>query len=297
MRKIGKFQAFSPWRLLVVYVGMAVLCSLVVSNGAALAAFGIWGTALRDSVAGLLFVQFFSSAGGFLLPALLLNYALKSQTPDFLHLKKGFHLSGFEVALCAYVLLMPLVSGLSDWAETWHWDESSIGLLRWFHSRSAEAEALTGRLLQVRGGMFGWVLLVVGLSAGIFEEFFFRGGIQGLLVKCLRNRHAAVWVGAALFSLVHLDPYGFLPRWILGAFLGYTYLYSGSLWLPVLLHTLNNLYAAWAEHAGVAESADFVGALSPLPRVLVITVCTLLAVALLLHFHKLERLCVNRRAA
>lgn len=290
MKAIGRFREFSPWRLAGVYVGMAVLCYLVVSNVAAVAAFGIWGADLWNSVAGLLFVQFFSSAGGFLLPALLLNHALKTQTPDFLHLRKGFRPSGFAVALCAYILLMPLVSGLSDWAETWRWDESSIGVLRWFHAKSADAEALTQKLLQAKGWMFGWVLLVVGVSAGIFEEFFFRGGIQSLLEKCLHSRHAAVWAGAALFSLVHFDLYGFLPRWILGAFLGYTYLYSRSLWLPVSLHTLNNLFAAWAEHAGRAETTDLLPShLAPFPRLLIIAACTLLAVALLLHINKKAR--------
>ena len=290
MQMMGRFREFSPWRQTGVYIGTAVLCYLVVSTAAAWVAFGIWGVGLWNSVAGLLFVQFFSSAGGFLIPALLLNHALQSQNPDFLHIRKGFRLPAFAVALCTYILLMPLVDGLTDWAQTWHWDESSIGVLRWFHARSAEAEALTFKLLQAKGWMFGWVLLVVGAGAGIFEEFFFRGGIQSLLEKCLHSQHAAVWAGAALFSLVHFDLYGFLPRCILGAFLGYTYLYSRSLWLPISLHTLNNIFAAWTEHAGWTETANLLPPHLPLfPRVLFIAACTLLAVSVLLRIEKKTR--------
>lgn len=290
MRITSKFREFSPWGQTGAYIGSAVIAYLLVSNAAALAAFGIWGRGLWNSVAGLLFVQFFSSAGGFLLPALLLQHAMKTQSSDFLHLEKMFRSKEVAVALCAYILLAPLVSGLSDWAQTWHLEESSLGVLRWLHTKSMDAERLTGKLLQAEGGMFGWVLLVVGAGAGICEEFFFRGGIQGLLEKCLRNRHAAVWAGAAVFSLVHLDPYGFLPRWLLGAFLGYACLYSRSLWLPVLLHTLNNICAACMERLEYARAASaFPQGLDPLPKGLIIAACSLLLLTLWLHVNKKAR--------
>jgi len=43
-----------------------------------------------------------------------------------------------------------------------------------------------------------------------------------------------------LFSAIHLQFAGFFPRLFLGAFLGYLYYWSGSIWLPILIHFLFN---------------------------------------------------------
>jgi hypothetical protein len=55
-----------------------------------------------------------------------------------------------------------------------------------------------------------------------------------------RSRHLAVWVTSLIFSLVHFQFYGFLPRLFLGALLGYLFLYTGNLWIPILFHFINN---------------------------------------------------------
>jgi membrane protease YdiL (CAAX protease family) len=45
---------------------------------------------------------------------------------------------------------------------------------------------------------------------------------------------------AFIFSLMHLQFYGFLPRIILGVILGYLFVWSKNLWIPILIHFLNN---------------------------------------------------------
>jgi hypothetical protein len=55
-----------------------------------------------------------------------------------------------------------------------------------------------------------------------------------------RNAHAAIWVTAFIFSAMHMEFFGFVPRLLLGALLGYLVRWSGSLWLPILAHALNN---------------------------------------------------------
>jgi membrane protease YdiL (CAAX protease family) len=49
-----------------------------------------------------------------------------------------------------------------------------------------------------------------------------------------------VWVTAFIFSFIHFQFYGFLPRAILGVALGYFYVYGKSLWIPIWAHFLNN---------------------------------------------------------
>ncbi len=58
-----------------------------------------------------------------------------------------------------------------------------------------------------------------------------------------RSASLAVWFSAILFSAVHMQFFGFIPRMLLGALFGYVYLWSGSLWLPIIMHATNNAFA------------------------------------------------------
>jgi membrane protein DedA with SNARE-associated domain len=49
-----------------------------------------------------------------------------------------------------------------------------------------------------------------------------------------------IWVTAFVFSAIHVQFFGFLPRMFLGAVFGYLYHYTGSLVYPIVGHTLNN---------------------------------------------------------
>ncbi|MDE6288726.1 MAG: CPBP family intramembrane metalloprotease [Muribaculaceae bacterium] len=83
-------------------------------------------------------------------------------------------------------------------------------------------------------------LLIVGVLAGLAEELFFRGALQRVLQSCRMPAVAAVWITAVIFSAVHMQFFGFVPRLLLGAFFGYLLLWSGSVWLPVAAHVFNN---------------------------------------------------------
>jgi hypothetical protein len=67
--------------------------------------------------------------------------------------------------------------------------------------------------------------------------------MQRQLVKRIGNIHLAIWVTAILFSAMHGQFLGFIPRMILGAVLGYLYVWSGSLWVPIFGHFVNNAFA------------------------------------------------------
>jgi membrane protease YdiL (CAAX protease family) len=69
---------------------------------------------------------------------------------------------------------------------------------------------------------------------------FFRGVLLSWLKDSFRNKHLAVWLSAIVFSAIHIQFFGFFPRMLLGAYLGYLFLWTGSLWTSVLAHFLNN---------------------------------------------------------
>jgi len=83
-------------------------------------------------------------------------------------------------------------------------------------------------------------ILIIGIFAGLSEELLFRGAFQRLLSTGGISTHAAIWIAAAVFSLVHMEILGFIPRMLLGAFFGYTLVWGRSLWTPVILHIVNN---------------------------------------------------------
>jgi len=100
-------------------------------------------------------------------------------------------------------------------------------------------------------------ILVIGVLAGIGEEIFFRGLIQPKMHLYTGNGHAGVWVTALIFSAIHLQFYGFLPRLFLGGMFGYLYYYSGSLTYPILAHIANNSITVLMVYASNQGMIDF----------------------------------------
>ena len=84
------------------------------------------------------------------------------------------------------------------------------------------------------------VIMIIAIIPAIGEELLFRGLIMDFIEQSTLNGHIAVWGSAIIFSLFHLQFQGFLPRLLLGAVLGYAFLYSRNLWVPIILHLLNN---------------------------------------------------------
>jgi membrane protease YdiL (CAAX protease family) len=83
-------------------------------------------------------------------------------------------------------------------------------------------------------------MFVIAILPAIGEELAFRGVLQRIFFGWSRNRHVAIMVTAAIFSLMHFQFYGFVPRFLMGVAMGYMLDWSGSIWVPVLAHFFNN---------------------------------------------------------
>lgn len=83
-------------------------------------------------------------------------------------------------------------------------------------------------------------VLLIAVIPAIGEEMMFRGIIQQQFGRLLKNEHITVWISAAFFSAIHMQFQGFLARMILGALLGYLLIWTRSLWVPMIVHFLNN---------------------------------------------------------
>lgn len=160
--------------------------------------------------------------------------------------------------LATVIFAVPAMNALVEW-------NASLPLPDAWRARSEMQQEAVMLLFGGSGpGSLVAAVLIVGLMAPLTEELLFRGCLQRLLGGMI-NRHAAVWIAAAVFSLAHFDMSGFIPRMLLGACFGYGMLWSGSLWTAVACHALNNCMAVtamWLEAGGNAagESMQTFGA-------------------------------------
>lgn len=98
-------------------------------------------------------------------------------------------------------------------------------------------------------------LFMIAVLPAIGEELIFRGVFQKILYGFFRTGHAAIWITALVFSAIHLQFFGLIPRFILGLVFGYLYFWSGTLWLPVVAHFVNNAVPVVAEYI---RGADYI---------------------------------------
>lgn len=116
--------------------------------------------------------------------------------------------------------------------------ESVEKLLRNWETAGAQATAVLLSDKSVIGLVSG--ILMIGCLTGLGEELLFRGSLQSILMRTRLGPHFAIWASAFIFSAIHFQFFGFVPRLLLGAFFGYLFWWSGSLWLSVIAHALNN---------------------------------------------------------
>jgi uncharacterized protein len=128
-------------------------------------------------------------------------------------------------------------------------NQKKIPLPEWVRSIEAStADAIKNILISESPYEFLFNVLIIALIPAIGEELIFRGIIQKQLTNKLRNPIIGVWIAAFIFSAFHMQFEGFLPRFGLGALLGYLYYLSGSLWVPVMAHFMNNFLQILAQY-------------------------------------------------
>lgn len=83
-------------------------------------------------------------------------------------------------------------------------------------------------------------LLMIVIIPAIGEEIFFRGLIQRYFISITKKQFWGIITSAFFFSFFHFQFQGFIPRFALGVLFGYMYVWSGSIWLPIIAHFTNN---------------------------------------------------------
>src|SRR5690554_4330881 len=171
----------------------------------------------------------------FMLPAYLVIRMSAPAPLEYLKLKGEPEIrQKLAFGVFVFIVSYASVSFLNQWNKGVSLPGALHQVEEWM--RSLEDAAMETTHLLLSGGttlhLILNLLIVAGLAA-LSEEIFFRGALQQFLGEKFRSGHAAVWIAALLFSMIHFQFYGFFPRLALGALLGYLFLYTGNLWVPI----------------------------------------------------------------
>ena len=132
-------------------------------------------------------------------------------------------------------------------------------------------------------------IIVMALVAAVSEELFFRAGMQKIMIKLTMNVHIGVWVSAIIFSAIHMQFSGFFPRMLLGVFLGYLFVWSGSIWVNIFAHFMFNGSQIFVQYLqDMKISNGFVDKVfSPTPSYTYIAISTVLVVLLIVAIYRM----------
>ena len=145
-------------------------------------------------------------------------------------------------AAALIIVILPLMSVLIAWNAGAHFPGFLHGFEEWARASEDRAAVLTKFLTQFNSPTrFVVGVVVIGLVPAVAEELVFRGVIQQNLVRWF-SPQVGVWLGAALFSAIHMQFFGFVPRFVLGLVLGYLYLWSGNILVSMAAHFTQNAF-------------------------------------------------------
>ena len=188
----------------------------------------------------LRFMQISSQLFTFVFPPIAYAFLVKEKPVNALGLK-NVKILWFLIGTAMIFAIMPLNSILAEWNAGLKLPESLSALEQMMKQMQESASAMIEKFVSVDtiGGLMLNLFMIAGLAA-LGEELLFRSIIQTSLIKICKNAHVGILIASAIFSFIHLEFYGFVPRLILGMLLGYMFYFSGSIWIPMLMHFLNN---------------------------------------------------------
>ena len=228
----GKWAQSSGWSKGFLWLAIMLLLTVVVM--------GVW-TVLpinHQATEALKWFQFVQTIATFLIPPFIIAWLCSQEPKQWLQLDSKPAWWMVVSAIVIMVVALPGINLLADWNSRMSLPEWLKPLEELMRQQEDAAQMLTERFLSGRGVelLVANIILLAFLPA-FAEELTFRGMLQ----KLIPNKHVAVWVVAILFSAIHFQFFGFVPRMLLGAMFGYMLVWTGSLWIPITMHFVNNV--------------------------------------------------------
>ncbi|MBP7497085.1 MAG: CPBP family intramembrane metalloprotease [Bacteroidales bacterium] len=256
--KQGLFSSSKPGTKLLLFIFL-ILCCFILTNVVGLLAAPLIFKTDYYSLINLLssldynnhfhinilkYFQILQALGFFVLPSILAAYLFSSSKLSFLMVEHKTKKSTLLLSCIIVIIAMPAIDLMVKINEAMHLPAFLKGLEEWMLNSEKNAKIITEAFLNVTTlkGLF-LNIIMIGVLPAIGEEFVFRGVLQRIFKNWTKNSHIAIIISAILFSGIHLQFYGFIPRMLLGVMFGYLLLWTNSIWVPVIAHFINNTTA------------------------------------------------------
>lgn len=207
-------------------------------------------------------LQLISALFSFLIPAILIHKLFSRDNITYIKIKQSPQIWYYLLIPVFLFALMPVMNIIIQWNESLKLPASMSGMEQNMKSMEQSSKNIIELMISGTTSIDLFInILLVGFLPALGEEFLFRGVLQKHLGEWFKNPHISIFLAAFIFSAIHFQFYGFVPRLILGIIFGYLVYVSGSIWPAVFAHFFNNTLAVVALYytnigklAGEAES-------------------------------------------
>jgi len=202
----------------------------------------------KDNIASLKILTAIQHILLFIIPPFIAAFIFSKNIKKYLFINKTSLLLVILTFLII-ILAIPIINFTGFFNAKLSLPESLSGLEKIMKEMETSAKILTEKILNV-SSIDGLAvnIFVIALLPAIGEELIFRGILLRLFKEWFNNVHVAIIISAFLFSFIHFQFYGFIPRMLLGIVFGYLLYWSGSIFLPILAHFFNNAFAVTANY-------------------------------------------------
>jgi len=294
------FEDYHPGGKIIFFTFIVLVSFIAVLIGTmliAIPAFGIGFTEIADHTDPLVpgnlpFLKFFQgmqSFGLFILPPLIAGFVFHKQMFSYLKVNKIPALTFVGVSFTIMLISIPIINFTAYINSLLQLPEFLSGLEISMKEAEESAKVITEAFLTVDSTSGLLInLLIIAVLPAIGEELLFRGVLQKHFAEWFKNPHIAIWVTAVIFSFIHFQFYGFLPRMLMGALFGYLFYWSKNLWYPIIAHFVNNAAAVLAFYfyhgTEVGDTAETFG--TSLSDFLWVLISVILISGMLFYFKK-----------
>lgn len=242
-----------------------------------------------QNLAIIKYFQIVQSIGLFIVPPFIIGYLANKNSLDYLKMNSVNEIQIFVIAAFIMISAIPFINFLADINLKMKLPEFLNSLEQWMKTKEETAKELTLAFVKADNfKAFLFNLLLIAIIPAIGEELLFRGVVQKICIEWTKHAFWGIFLASFLFSFLHFQFYGFVPRLLLGMLLGYLFYWSKSIWLSVFAHFINNGMAVFIFYRYgekyVTEKIDKIGTIGEPIYFLIISI--LLAIYLLYYLKK-----------
>jgi membrane protease YdiL (CAAX protease family) len=221
----------------------------------------------------------------FIIPSLIILFLLKPADQKGIRVLSVPQSTDIILVIILALFILPVTEFTGMLNSGIHLPQWMSGVEQWMLRKEDQADGLIDKLIVSDSlGMMWFNILMIAVLPAIGEELVFRGVIQKILSRVFRSGHIAVWITAIVFSAIHLQFLGFIPRLILGLLFGYLFLWGGTLWLPIIAHFINNAIPVIGTHVHAFDKIVTSPGLPLWRHALNLLIPLVVCITILLHF-------------